>query len=120
MVEGSEPWLEASDVIPMFPTLVWKLTLEAALRDAIDAKVMATLVSLRRNLPALEPAQGWQSEQALHRRDDFEELVSCIHRGASSILRFLRIGDETLEITGCWASILARGAMHKAHCHPNN
>jgi hypothetical protein len=27
MVEKDDPWIEASDVIPMFPTLVWKVQL---------------------------------------------------------------------------------------------
>jgi len=31
-------WSEASDVIPMFPTLVWKIELEAELREAIGVR----------------------------------------------------------------------------------
>src|SRR5437867_2002946 len=33
---------------------------------------------------------------------------------------FLKIGDEAIEITGCWASLNAPGASHRAHSHPNN
>ena len=66
MVKESDPWLEASDVIPMFPTLMWKVLLKAELRDAIDAKVLATIERLRRDLPTLKPGHGWQSEQTLH------------------------------------------------------
>src|SRR6266513_2043020 len=62
---AGERWLEASEVIPMFPTLVWKFLIEA-------------------------------------------------------VLRFLRIGCAACDITGCWATVLARGAAHKAHSHPNN
>lgn len=36
--------------------------------------------------------------------------MSCVERSATSILRFQRIGDEALEITGCWAPVLAPGA----------
>jgi uncharacterized protein (TIGR02466 family) len=36
------------------------------------------------------------------------------------VLRFLRIAYEVVEISGCWANILAPGAAHKAHHHPNN
>jgi len=120
MVKESGPWLEASDVVPMFPTLVWKILLKAELRDAIAAKALATLGTLRRDLPALEPHQGWQSEQALHLRDEFQELISCVNNATKSILRFLRMRQEALEITGCWATVLAKGALHKAHSHPNN
>ena len=120
MVNDTHPWIQASDVIPMFPTLVWKISLTPELRDAIDTKVMATLESLRRDLPALEPGQGWQSEQTLHEREEFKELNSCVGYGATSILRFLRIGYELVEITACWATVLAKGASHRAHSHPNN
>jgi uncharacterized protein (TIGR02466 family) len=56
----------------------------------------------------------------LHRRDELRELVACVHRGVESILRFLRIGYDAFEITGSWATVLAQGAVHKAHSHPNN
>ena len=120
MVKESDAWLEASDVIPMFPTLVWKILLKTELRDAIDAKALATLESLRRDLPTLQPGHGWQSEQTLHQRDEFRELISCVSSVAKSILRFLRIGQEDFEVTGCWATVLAAGAIHKTHSHPNN
>ena len=120
MVKESDAWLEASDVIPMFPTLVWKILLKTELRDAIDAKALATLERLRRDLPTLQPGHGWQSEQTLHQRDEFRELISCVSSVAKSILRFLRIGQEDFEVTGCWATVLAAGAIHKTHSHPNN
>ena len=120
MVKQAERWIEASDVIPMFPTLVWKILLEAELRSAIDAKILAALEGIRRGLPRLEAGQGWQSEQTLHAREEFLDLAACVGNAARSVLRFLRIGDQAVEITGCWATVLARGAAHKAHSHPNN
>jgi len=120
MVKQTERWIEASDVIPMFPTLVWKILLEAELRSAIDAKILAALEGIRRGLPRLEAGQGWQSEQTLHARGEFLDLAACVGNAARSVLRFLRIGYEAVEITGCWATVLARGAAHKAHSHPNN
>ena len=120
MVKESGSWLEASDVIPMFPTLVWKMLLAAERRDVVDTKVLAVLEGLRRGLPALEPGRGWQSEQTLHLRDEFRDLVACVDNATRSILRFLRIGQEAFEITGCWATVLAKGAPHGAHSHPNN
>ena len=113
-------WMETSDVIPMFPSLVWKIQLEADLRAALNTRIAAALADLRRDLPPLPPGQGWQSEQALHRREDLRDLVSCIERAATSILRFLRIGYDAFEVTACWATVLAKGAAHRAHSHPNN
>ena len=119
MLKGNTRWM-ASDVIPMFPTFVWKIELEAQLREGIGAQTLAALARLRRDLPPLEPGHGWQSVQSLHELDDFRDLVSCVHRVVPGILRFLRIGDDVYEITACWATILARGAAHKIHQHPNN
>jgi len=104
----------------MFPTLVWKLQLEAELRDAIGAKVSAALAAMRSGLPRLEPGQGWQSETSLHKREELQDLNSCVDHAAKGILRFLRIGYDAVEITGCWATVLAQGAAHQVHSHPNN
>jgi len=120
MVLESAAWFDTSDVIPMFPTLVWKIVLRAQLREVIDARILATLESLRRDLPPLEPYRGWQSEQTLHLGNEFQELISCVNNATKSILKFLRIDQEAFEITGCWATVLAKGAIHKPHSHPNN
>lgn len=120
MAEGKDRWLAASDVIPMFPTLVWKLQLEAQLHEAINARVLGVLAELRRDLPPLDAGAGWQSGQDLHQRDELGELVSCIQKATRSVLQFLRIGYDSFEITGCWANVLAKGAVHRMHNHPNN
>ena len=85
----------------MFPSLVWKIQLEAGLRESLNSKIGAALADLRRELPPLEPGRGWQSGQALHRRDELRELVSCVDRGVTSILRFMRVGHDAFEVTGC-------------------
>jgi hypothetical protein len=98
-------WNEASDVIPMFPTLVWKIELEAQLREAIGDRVLAALAHLRWDLPPLAPGQGWQSVQSLHELDDFRDLVACVHRVVPGILQFLRIGYDAYQVTACWATV---------------
>jgi uncharacterized protein (TIGR02466 family) len=113
-------WFEASDVISMFPTLVWKIQLKPDLQRAIDAQIVGWLEQVRRELPRLEPGHGWQSERALHEREELQKLTGCVKEAARGVLRFLRIGCEDLEITGCWATVLAQGARHEAHMHPNN
>lgn len=104
----------------MFPTLVWKVQLKAGPREAISAKILALLEELRREGPELAAGQGWQSERTLHERDEFREFITCVESVAKGILRFLRVGYDAIEITGCWANVLARGAAHGTHCHPNN
>ena len=119
MPNGNTRWMAASDVIPMFPTLVWKIELNPQLRDAIGAQALAALARMRLDLPALAPGHGWQSVQTLHLLEDYRELVSCVHRVVPGILRFLRIGYDAYQITACWATVLPRGAAHKMHQHPN-
>jgi uncharacterized protein (TIGR02466 family) len=120
MAKENESWFEASDVTPMFPTLVWKLQLKADVREAMQARILGALEGMRRDLPRLAPGYGWQSEQTLHCREEFRDLVACINSATKGILRFLRIGYDAFEVTGCWANVLAKGAAHKAHAHPNN
>ena len=114
------PWIEESDVIPMFPTLVWKIQLKAEMHEATNPRILALLASMRREAPQLAVGHGWQSNQRLHELEQFRDLTACIDNAAKSVLRFLRIAYDAVEISGCWATVLAQGAAHKTHHHPNN
>lgn len=120
MDKDGRRWMETSEVVPMFPSLVWKTQIEAGLRDAMNARIVEALGDMRRDASPLDPGQGWQSPQDLHEREAFGELIGCIDRCARGILRFLRIGAAECGITACWATVLAPGASHKLHSHPNN
>jgi uncharacterized protein (TIGR02466 family) len=120
MPEQSNRRSDVSDVIPMFPTLVWKVELHTQLSEAINAKALAALSLMRRDQPPLAPGAGWQSTQTLHDMNEFQELMTCVRHTVSGILRFLQIGYDAFDITACWATILAPGAEHKVHYHPNN
>lgn len=120
MIQEKDSWLAASDVMPMFPTLVWNIQLETKLHKAMDTGILAALDSMRRDMPQLAPGQGWQSAQTLHEREEFRALISRVNHAAKSVVRFLRIGYDAFEVTGCWANVLAKGAAHKIHSHPNN
>lgn len=119
MDERTNPWVESSDVVPMFPTLLWKLQLKADRHEPMDVSVLSLLARLRGDTP-LPPGQGWQSDHRLHELEELKDLMSCIDRATRGVLHFLRIGYHDFEITGCWANVLAPGAAHKAHTHPNN
>ena len=104
----------------MFPTFVWKIQIEPALRDTLRERILAVLAELRAGLPALAAGEAWQSGTALHRREELRDLVACVDGGVTTIRRFLRIGDEPCELTGCWLNVLAHGSAHRLHSHPNN
>ena len=120
MSKRTDDWIEASNVIPMFPTLVWKIQVRPSRRDAMAVQILPALAAMRAKAPPLQAGRGWQSEQALHERAEFRDLANCVGDAMRSVLRFLRIGDVALEITGCWITVLARGAAHRMHSHPNN
>lgn len=120
MSKESARWVSSSDVIPMFPTLVWKVQLDPQLHKKIDAQILAVLARLRDPLPPLAPGNGWQSIQTLHTLEEFQDLVSCVHRVVAGILHFLKVGYDAFEISACWATVLATGAAHRVHHHPNN
>lgn len=115
---SNDGWLESSDVTPMFPTLVWRLQLKTAFHQPMDKRMLETLA--QQHLPRLAVGEGWQSGQDLHKLDEFRELMVCIEAGSRSVLRFLHIGYDAIEITACWANMLANSASHRIHTHPNN
>jgi uncharacterized protein (TIGR02466 family) len=117
---GKHSWLEGSDVLALFPTLVWKLQLRAEVHEPIDARVLGLLHSLQQREPELKPGEAWQSGHGLHRRDELRALCECVGRAAASVLQFLKINEPAIDITGCWANVYAPGAAHRAHSHPNN
>jgi uncharacterized protein (TIGR02466 family) len=120
MSKESARWVSSSDVIPMFPTLVWKAQLEAQLHREIAARVLTALAHMRGSLPLLAPGHGWQSIPTLHTLEELRDLVSCVRRVVAGILQFLKVGYDVFEISACWATVLATGAAHRVHHHPNN
>jgi uncharacterized protein (TIGR02466 family) len=120
MVETSGANFEASDVLRMFPTFVWKAQVAPSVRQGIEDDVLAKLDQMRRDAGEPAPGRGWQSEKDLHHLDEFRGLVARIHDAAESVLDFLKTGDGAFELTGLWANMNPKGAAHPIHNHPNN
>lgn len=116
----SRQWIESSDVLPIFPTLVWKVQLTSGALEAVNGKILEALIILHPSGADFVSSEGWQSNKDLHKLDEFRELASYINDTARTVLQFLKIGYDTIEITGCWANINPPGASHKSHSHPNN
>lgn len=113
-------WIADSDVLSLFPTLVWQFELTHETRNEVSRNILKALDSLRPAPATMEPGRGWQSGQVLHELEALRGLVSHIYDAVGSILEFLRAGYDKVEITGCWANISPPGASHKSHHHPNN
>ena len=120
MVDSNQSRFDTSHALRLFPTFVWKADLKREISQSINDDILNLLADTRRSQPELQPGQAWQSDQALHRIDEFQNLVSCINEVATNVLDYLKIGYDAFEITACWANVSAPGAAHRVHSHPNN
>ena len=120
MAAAQAPTVDSTEIVPLFPTLVWKMQLSRDTYEPINAKIKAKLMELAQSTPGLAPGGKLQTDQTLHRLPEFQELGEIIHSAAAGVLDFLKIVYESLELTGCWANISPPGDGHRPHTHPNN
>ena len=120
MVAENELWIQAPEVVRLFPTFVWKCRLRPEVHRPINAAILNLLHETRRGLPPLARGEAWQSGHGLHKQEELRGLVSCIDAAVDTALAFLRVGHPQVLITGCWANVNAPGAAHRTHTHPNN
>ena len=115
-----DTWMEASEVLSIFPTCAWKIQLTSGFRQRVNSKILQAINEIKPDLAEISPGGSWQSAQDLHHREQLVDLISCIDSTAQTVLRFLKVAHNEIEITGCWANINASGASHAIHSHPNN
>ena len=114
------PTIDSTEIVPLFPTLVWKMQLARDTYEPINATIKAKLAELAQATPGLTPGGKLQTDQTLHRLAEFQELKDIIDGAAAGVLDFLKIVYESVELTGCWANISPPGDGHRPHTHPNN
>ena len=115
-----DKWMEASEVLSFFPTFVWNIQLTPNFRQRVNSNIFQVINRIKPDWAELPAGASWQSGQDLHNREELVDLISCIDSTAQTVLRFLKVGQNEIDITGCWANISARGASHAIHSHPNN
>lgn len=120
MAAKPAPPVDSTEIVPLFPTLVWKFQLSRDAYEPINEKIKVKLMELAQATPGLSPGGKLQTEQTLHHLSEFRELKEIINIAATGVLDFLKIVYESLELTGCWANISPPGDGHTPHTHPNN
>ena len=120
MAAPQAPTVDSTEIVPLFPTLVWKMQLSRDTYEPINEKIKAKLTALARATPDLSPNGKLQTDQTLQQLPEFDELSDIINGAATGVLDFLKIIYESVEITGCWANISPPGDGHRPHTHPNN
>ena len=120
MLTKDDNWIENSDVLSIFPTFVWTIQSTPEFYENVNTKILKALNRMIPDLADIPPGESWQSNQQLHKREEFIDLAPRILNTAKTVLQFLKVGYDAVEITGCWANINSAGASHAIHNHPNN
>ena len=120
MAATQAPTVESTEIVPLFPTLVWKMQLSRDTYEPINAKIESKLMELAHATPELSTNGKLQTDQTLHHLPEFQDLNNIINGAATGVLDFLKIVYDSLELTGCWANISPPGDGHRPHTHPNN
>jgi uncharacterized protein (TIGR02466 family) len=105
------------EIVPLFPTFVWKTQLSPDVRQPINDRIGRALKAMA---PELEHGQAWQSEHGLHELEEFAEVFEFVIDATTTVLEFLKIGYRKIEVTACWATVNAPGRGHSKHAHPNS
>ena len=82
---------ESSQVISMFPTLVWKTQFKTKFYETINKSIVKKLDEMTKSISTLIPDESWQSEQTLHTLEEFHELVASVNSRTFGVIQFLRI-----------------------------
>ena len=101
MATSNDSTAHESDVFSLFATSIWKVQLAPDGADRINAAIRSSLHELNPGPAELAPGESWQSDHQLHTRDDFGELVAGIMQSTGTILNFLKVAYEDIELTGC-------------------
>jgi uncharacterized protein (TIGR02466 family) len=103
-----------------FPTYLWIHDIKAEIAGPLNQRLSDMLNKLTQPRPELAPGTNWQTDQTLHDLPEFSELVDIMMLASGGVIEALEIEHEGIEMTGCWANISPKGAIHLPHCHPNN
>ncbi len=68
-------WIIDSEVLPLFPTLVWKTQLSPGVKRSINDRIGPVLKAM---VPELSHSQAWQSHHGLHELEEFAELITFV------------------------------------------
>jgi uncharacterized protein (TIGR02466 family) len=110
---------EAPEVLPLFPTFVWKADLKPDEFQPLNDGILQVLAGLGAPLTGLRPGENWQSDHGLHDNAAFQPLTEWVLAAAAKLLNTLHI-SQPLILTGCWANVNAPGTGHRLHSHRNN
>ena len=104
---------------PLFPSMIWVHDLEPGISGPLNDRLAVEIDRLTTPRPP-NPRNVWQTDQTLHLRPEFQELVEIFRAASLGVLAQLDVDYGDIEFTGCWANLNAKGGLHPTHNHPNN
>lgn len=109
-----------NQALALFPTTVWLHRLEQERAARMNETIRSKLLSMLE--PGAETLENTrhQTDKNLHTLPEFQEFTEILMTAAKGATDFLKIAEEGMEITSCWANINTKGGTTKPHTHPNN
>ena len=107
------------EVLPLFPSLVWKFQLQPDVAEAVNRHVVQYVERTAANAVS-ERGKLLQSSTDMQLAPEFDELTRRIEAAAGEVMKFLALDPHSHEITGCWFNLGPVGTDRNMHRHPNN
>jgi uncharacterized protein (TIGR02466 family) len=104
----------------IFPTHIWTHDLAPDVSVPLNRRLTGILDKVTSPLPPSPPGGNWQTDQTLHKLPEVSDLMDAFLSASAGILTELEVEYREIEISGCWANISPKGAVHLPHSHPNN
>ncbi len=108
--------LSGNDLVPLFPTYLWRSKTDPANSEPMNENIIALLEEWTGGFAG----DKVQTTQQLDHLPELAPLVEFVHGAVDSVLDFLKAEHGGFKITGCWANISPPGTAHGRHSHPNN
>ncbi len=114
------PAFASSEILPLFPTLVWRFRLPEDATRRVNEAVLAKGQQVAGDLIDATHGEFMQTHQKLHLDPDMAELTEHITSAGRAVMQFLALSQHPFVVSGLWINIGRPGATHKPHRHPNN
>jgi uncharacterized protein (TIGR02466 family) len=111
---------EKIEMLPLFPTFVWKTELTPEAYAPINREIRKKLAEFMGGEIRIDNRQSFQTAQDLYRYPEFGRLIGLIRSALGGVFEYLKFDADSAAITGCWANVNGVGARHRPHTHPNN
>jgi uncharacterized protein (TIGR02466 family) len=108
------------DKIPLFATPVWRVHINPATDNNLNADLLKKILSDKTKDPTSPGRDKWYSPRNLHESPELAGFNRAVLSAARTALDSMLIDYKDIEITGCWANVSSPGATHHKHSHPNN